>query len=148
MRAFRLARAFGVNQHASAQQRQMRDSTSENGQAISTSNDPGDLVHGEPYRLLSPALLLVWLDAYEGIGSDVQYPEYARIVCNVRLEFGRQFDAWVYEYPWPITNEFLLSNSQALAPAIHFQPSSGPATTSELDRHARPTEIRYALSGT
>jgi gamma-glutamylcyclotransferase (GGCT)/AIG2-like uncharacterized protein YtfP len=119
------------------------------------SNEQGDLVHGELYWLASPALSLAWLDAYEGIGLDGQNPEYARVVCKVRLESGPQFDAWVYEYRWPIANGFPLrngrwhpSNSQRLAPVIFFQPSAGPAMSSELGRQAQTTESTHALSGT
>lgn len=68
--------------------------------------DAGGMVHGEVYRMRSPAKTLAWLDEYEGLtsgpsavaGSD----EYERRIVTVTLEGGAAIDAWVYVYLRPL----------------------------------------------
>lgn len=63
---------------------------------------PGEgRVHGEVFRLRTPADSLVWLDAYEGIvpGDDLKNRnEYERVRRPVTLDDGRTVEAWVYLY--------------------------------------------------
>jgi gamma-glutamylcyclotransferase (GGCT)/AIG2-like uncharacterized protein YtfP len=73
--------------------------------AIVKSEEPGDLVHGEVYRLRTPDSTLAWLDEYEGItrgATSVTSPnEYERVAAAVDLAAGGNFDAWVYLYLRP-----------------------------------------------
>jgi gamma-glutamylcyclotransferase (GGCT)/AIG2-like uncharacterized protein YtfP len=66
------------------------------------SDTPGDLVHGEVYRLYDPVASLAWLDAYEGIvagpESVAALDEYVRTICDVRLSDGTEAQAFVYIY--------------------------------------------------
>lgn len=63
---------------------------------------PGDgAVHGEVFRLRTPASSLVWLDAYEGIvpgDTPENRNEYERVRRPVTLAAGRSLQAWVYLY--------------------------------------------------
>lgn len=53
-------------------------------------------VHGEVVELRDPAMSLVWLDEYEGIGAAQPYAnEYERAMQGVDLG-GERHDAWVY----------------------------------------------------
>ena len=63
---------------------------------------PGEgRVHGEIFRLRTPAASLEWLDAYEGIvpgdGGQNRH-EYERVRRPVTLADGRVVEAWVYLY--------------------------------------------------
>ncbi len=56
-------------------------------------------VHGEIWRLLAPRQVLPRLDAYEGCGAGEPEPHlFERRLVAVRLESGRELEAWVYVY--------------------------------------------------
>lgn len=65
------------------------------------SDDPSEIVHGEAWRLRSPASL-AWMDEYEGIRPDVAQPEYERIQHRVTIEELGTAVASLYAYRWPI----------------------------------------------
>lgn len=64
--------------------------------------EPADRVHGELYRLRTPAVTLAWLDAYEGLspGPDGVTPagEYRRAVIDARKDDDATVAAWGYLY--------------------------------------------------
>jgi len=66
---------------------------------VSAPQEPQAWVIGELYRLREPARVLPALDVYEGCGPHDPGPhEYARTVCDVVFEPGREARAWVYLY--------------------------------------------------
>lgn len=63
------------------------------------SNDPGDVVVGELYRLRQPYELLREFDMYEACGEGFAEPtEYIRQMLPVRLDDGAASQAWTYLY--------------------------------------------------
>jgi gamma-glutamylcyclotransferase (GGCT)/AIG2-like uncharacterized protein YtfP len=63
--------------------------------ALRPVREPGDLVHGEVYRLDRPAPTLAILDAYEDL-------HYRRILTTAELASGRRLRCWVYEWTTPL----------------------------------------------
>lgn len=60
---------------------------------------PGDIVHGELFRLDQPDEVISWLDSYEGIPAEpTPDDEYARVLVPARLASGESVAAWVYRY--------------------------------------------------
>ncbi len=69
------------------------------------SDDPGDLVAGDLYRLTDPAAILARLDDYEEAAEHFPPPrEYRRCRVKVRLNDGWSVIAWVYLYNRPTEN--------------------------------------------
>ena len=69
------------------------------------SNDPGDVVVGELYRLRQPYELLREFDMYEACGEGFAEPtEYIRQMLPVRLDDGAARQAWTYLYNWPVAH--------------------------------------------
>jgi gamma-glutamylcyclotransferase (GGCT)/AIG2-like uncharacterized protein YtfP len=66
------------------------------------SDDAGDVVFGELFRLHAPQASLVTLDDYEGCGPDVASPQYLRQVLAVTLDDGTVSEAWTYVYNRPV----------------------------------------------
>jgi gamma-glutamylcyclotransferase (GGCT)/AIG2-like uncharacterized protein YtfP len=67
------------------------------------SDVPGDVVHGELYRMNTPQQLLATLDDYEGCGPDFAQPTaYLRQVLPVMLADGTVSEAWTYVYNWRV----------------------------------------------
>ena len=67
------------------------------------SEDAGDVVHGEVFRMRDPQGLLRVLDKYEGCGPGATQPtEYLRQQVTVALDDGRALQAWTYVYNWPV----------------------------------------------
>lgn len=66
-----------------------------------SSSEQGNIVHGELWRLRS-SVSLEWLDIYEGIRPDIQFPEYARKLVWVYSPGGPARQAWGYVYQWPV----------------------------------------------
>ena len=67
------------------------------------SDDPGDVVYGEVYRLRAPAELLREFDMYEACGEGFAEPtEYVRRMLSVMLADGAVSEAWTYIYNWPV----------------------------------------------
>ncbi|MGE3065557.1 MAG: gamma-glutamylcyclotransferase [Hyphomicrobiaceae bacterium] len=66
------------------------------------SDEPGDVVHGEVYRLAQAGPTLAWLDEYEGISRGATSAgapdEYRRAETDVRLTDGTVLRCWVYFY--------------------------------------------------
>jgi gamma-glutamylcyclotransferase (GGCT)/AIG2-like uncharacterized protein YtfP len=69
------------------------------------SDDPGDVVFGELYRLRSPKELLREFDVYEACGEGFAEPtEYVRQMLPVRSDDRTAGEAWTYIYNWPVTH--------------------------------------------
>jgi gamma-glutamylcyclotransferase (GGCT)/AIG2-like uncharacterized protein YtfP len=67
------------------------------------SDDAGDIVFGELYRLRARDELLGEFDMYEACGPGFQAPtEYIRQMLNVTLDDGSADEAWTYVYNWPV----------------------------------------------
>ena len=67
------------------------------------SEDPGDVVFGELYRLRQPAECLREFDMYEACGEGFAEPtEYIRQMLAVTLN-DKTVEAWTYLYNWPVT---------------------------------------------
>jgi gamma-glutamylcyclotransferase (GGCT)/AIG2-like uncharacterized protein YtfP len=63
------------------------------------SDDAGDVVHGELYRLRDVDKLMAALDDYECVGEGHETPTlYVREVVPVTLRDGRVIEAWTYIY--------------------------------------------------
>lgn len=74
------------------------------------SNDPGDVVVGELYRLRQPYELLREFDMYEACGEGFAEPtEYIRQMLPVRLDDGAASQAWTYLYNWPVAQPRIAS---------------------------------------
>ena len=69
------------------------------------SDDPGDVVFGELYRLRAPKELLREFDMYEACGEGFAEPtEYLRQMLSVTLGDGAVSEAWTYVYNWPVAH--------------------------------------------
>lgn len=69
------------------------------------SDEPGDVVFGELYRLRARDALLREFDMYEACGEGFAEPtEYVRQMLSVTLDDGRAADAWTYIYNWPVND--------------------------------------------
>ena len=69
------------------------------------SDDAGDIVHGELYRLREPQALLRELDMYEACGEGFAEPtQYVRQMFVVTLADGSASEAWTYFYNWPVAD--------------------------------------------
>ena len=67
------------------------------------SDDPGDVVFGELFRLRQPAELLREFDMYEACGDGFAEPtEYIRRMLPVTRDGGAPSEAWTYVYNWPV----------------------------------------------
>jgi gamma-glutamylcyclotransferase (GGCT)/AIG2-like uncharacterized protein YtfP len=63
------------------------------------SDNPGNRIIGELYRLIDPAAMLARLDDYEEAAEHFPPPrEYRRCRVEVRISDGRPVIAWVYLY--------------------------------------------------
>ena len=68
------------------------------------SDDAGDIVFGEVYRLRARDELLGEFDMYEACGPGFPEPtEYLRRMLSVTLSDGTASEAWTYLYNWPVT---------------------------------------------
>jgi gamma-glutamylcyclotransferase (GGCT)/AIG2-like uncharacterized protein YtfP len=68
------------------------------------SNEPGDIVVGELFRLRQPAELLREFDMYEACGEGFAEPtEYIRRMVPVTRDGGAVSEARTYLYNWPVT---------------------------------------------
>jgi gamma-glutamylcyclotransferase (GGCT)/AIG2-like uncharacterized protein YtfP len=67
------------------------------------SDDAGDVVFGELFRLRRPAELLREFDMYEACGEGFAEPtEYVRRMLAVTRDDGVVSEAWTYIYNWPV----------------------------------------------
>lgn len=88
------------------------------------SNASSGLVFGEVWKLRSPDSL-AWLDAYEGIGPDIERPEYERIELPVSIDGGDAITAFVYVYRWPIDHSRLIPTGRWVPSSRrHFCPAN------------------------
>jgi gamma-glutamylcyclotransferase (GGCT)/AIG2-like uncharacterized protein YtfP len=80
------------------------------------SEDPGDIVFGELYRLQERCALLREFDMYEACGEGFAAPtEYVREMLPVTLGDGEAGEAWTYIYNWPVTNLPRIASGRFLA---------------------------------
>jgi gamma-glutamylcyclotransferase (GGCT)/AIG2-like uncharacterized protein YtfP len=69
------------------------------------SDDAGDVVFGELFRLRQPAELLREFDVYEACGEGFAEPtEYVRQMLPLTLADGAAGEAWTYIYNWPVAH--------------------------------------------
>ena len=69
------------------------------------SDDAGDGVFGELFRLRQPAELLREFDMYEACGEGFAEPtEYVRRMLPVTGADGAVGEAWTYIYNWPVAS--------------------------------------------
>jgi gamma-glutamylcyclotransferase (GGCT)/AIG2-like uncharacterized protein YtfP len=67
------------------------------------SDDAGDIVFGELYRLRDRDALLGEFDMYEACGEGFPQPtEYLRLMLSLTLDDGSTTDAWTYVYNWDV----------------------------------------------
>jgi gamma-glutamylcyclotransferase (GGCT)/AIG2-like uncharacterized protein YtfP len=69
------------------------------------SDDAGDVVFGELFRLRQPAECLREFDMYEACGEGFAEPtEYVRQMLPLTLADGAAGEAWTYVYNWPVAH--------------------------------------------
>ena len=69
------------------------------------SEDPGDVVFGELYRLRQPDEMLREFDMYEACGEGFPEPtEYIRQMLSVTRDGEAAAQAWSYIYNWPVAH--------------------------------------------
>src|ERR1700694_4350905 len=69
------------------------------------SDDPGDVVFGELYRLRRPEELLREFDMYEACGGGFAQPnQYVRQMLSVMRDGQTADEAWSYIYNWPVAH--------------------------------------------
>jgi gamma-glutamylcyclotransferase (GGCT)/AIG2-like uncharacterized protein YtfP len=69
------------------------------------SEDAGDIVHGEVFRLRQVNELLREFDMYEACGEGFAEPtEYVRRGVAVTLADRTVIEAWTYLYNWPVAH--------------------------------------------
>ena len=69
------------------------------------SDDAGDVVFGELFRLRQPAECLREFDMYEACGEGFAEPtEYVRQMLPLTLADGAAGEAWTYIYNWPVAH--------------------------------------------
>ena len=67
------------------------------------SDDAGDIVHGELYRLRDVDKLMAALDDYESVGPGHEAPTlYLRELMPATLDDGSVMEAWTYIYNRPV----------------------------------------------
>jgi gamma-glutamylcyclotransferase (GGCT)/AIG2-like uncharacterized protein YtfP len=80
------------------------------------SNDAGDIVFGELYRLRAVDDLLREFDMYEACGEGFPEPtQYVRQMLPVTLADGSKRDVWTYIYNWPVTGLSRIESGRFLA---------------------------------
>ena len=80
------------------------------------SDDVGEIVHGELYRLRAVEAMLREFDMYEACGEGFPEPtQYVRQMLQVALADGSASEAWTYIYNWPVTNLTLIESGRFLA---------------------------------
>jgi gamma-glutamylcyclotransferase (GGCT)/AIG2-like uncharacterized protein YtfP len=83
------------------------------------SDDAGDLVFGDLYRLRAPHELLVALDDYECCGPGDPAPaEYRREARSVTAADGAAMQAWVYLYNWDVTPDQRIASGRFQPPGL------------------------------
>lgn len=81
------------------------------------SDDPGDVVFGELFRLRQPDELMAALDDYESVGPGYNPPTlYLRERIAVTLADGSTSEAWTYIYNRPVIETKRITSGRFLAP--------------------------------
>jgi len=79
------------------------------------SDAPGEIVHGELYRLREAEPLLREFDMYEACGEGFPEPtQYVRQMLSVTLADGSASEAWTYVYNWPVAKLTLIESGRFL----------------------------------
>jgi gamma-glutamylcyclotransferase (GGCT)/AIG2-like uncharacterized protein YtfP len=79
------------------------------------SDDAGEIVHGELYRLREAEALLREFDMYEACGEGFPEPtQYVRQMLQVALADGSVSEAWTYIYNWPVEKLKLIESGRFL----------------------------------
>ena len=79
------------------------------------SDDAGEIVHGELYRLREADALLREFDMYEACGEGFPEPtQYIRQMFSVTLADGSASEAWTYTYNWPVAGLKLIESGRFL----------------------------------
>lgn len=78
--------------------------------------DSAGLVHGEVYRMRTPAETLAWLDEYEGITPGptgvAASDEYERAEVTATLRDGGPVSVWIYLYRRPVDEALRVSSGR------------------------------------
>ena len=75
------------------------------------SEDPGDVVHGEIYRMADPDMLLALFDDYEGCAPHSPKPfEYERVRASAWFDDGQSVGVWTYVYCLPVRQRDLIAS--------------------------------------
>jgi gamma-glutamylcyclotransferase (GGCT)/AIG2-like uncharacterized protein YtfP len=81
------------------------------------SDDPGDIVFGELFRLRKPDELMAALDNYESVGPGYEPPTlYLRERIAVTLTDGSTSEAWTYIYNKPVIETKRITSGRFLVP--------------------------------
>jgi gamma-glutamylcyclotransferase (GGCT)/AIG2-like uncharacterized protein YtfP len=81
------------------------------------SDAPGEIVHGELYRLREVEPMLREFDMYEACGEGFPEPtQYVRQMLSLTLADGSQSEAWTYIYNWPTAELTLIESGRFLQP--------------------------------
>ena len=79
------------------------------------SDQPGDVVHGELYRMYEPRQALATFDDYEHCGPTFAQPTaYLRQVLPVTRMDGTVSEAWTYVYNWPVVETKRIASGRFL----------------------------------
>lgn len=85
------------------------------------SADPGDIVHGDVFRLHHPEQMLARLDHYEQCGEAFAAPtEFIRVLGKIRFRDGQMIDAWIYLYNRPIDSLTRITSGDFRGQHVHF----------------------------
>ena len=69
------------------------------------SDDAGEIVHGELYRLREVEAMLREFDMYEACGEGFAEPtQYVRQMFSVTMADGTASEAWTYVYNWRVVD--------------------------------------------
>jgi len=83
------------------------------------SDNAGDRVLGDIYRIGRPKMILATLDRYEQCSiRDPRPHEYRRSIEPVMLDKGKTLNAWVYLYNRPIKDHICITSGDYLAPSV------------------------------
>jgi len=86
---------------------------------VIASNQPGDRVYGEVYRLNDAQAVLAVLDDYEECGIQHTQPaEYQRGKTHILASDGRVLEpVWIYLYQWPLVGKARIASGDFMQQA-------------------------------
>ncbi|MDX1642261.1 MAG: gamma-glutamylcyclotransferase family protein [Balneolaceae bacterium] len=80
------------------------------------SNDPGDIVYGEVYKIKNENIVLTKLDRYEGCSpADPKPHQFTRKEKRVKLNNGKDLLAWVYLFVSDLSEKEQISSGDYTA---------------------------------